>query len=223
MSRLLTPNTASEITWAKATQICSASSTLFSDIIPCRKRRRVSLRLRQAFEFLCCCSACTLPTSSWQMSQTSMAVRLWATPVKTLISYVADHREALQELEKHGAVLLDTVAGWLLLRKARKICQTNAESQTFLLASRKFFLSLMAIDVASAAFVGMSRPHHGPFPDDGAELNTPTSAASDSGARREGASASPLFKSTRMIVGDVAHQPRSEGLEDRSISTDPSD
>ena len=37
---------------------------------------------------------------------------------QTLINYVADHREALQELEKHGVVIPDEVAGWLLLRRA---------------------------------------------------------------------------------------------------------
>lgn len=37
---------------------------------------------------------------------------------QTLINYIADHREALAEVEKHGVVVPDKVAGWLLLRRA---------------------------------------------------------------------------------------------------------
>jgi hypothetical protein len=35
-----------------------------------------------------------------------------------MINYVADHREALAEVEKHGISIADKVAGWLLLRRA---------------------------------------------------------------------------------------------------------
>jgi hypothetical protein len=37
---------------------------------------------------------------------------------QTMINYVADHREALAEVEKHGISIADKVAGWLLLRRA---------------------------------------------------------------------------------------------------------
>ena len=37
---------------------------------------------------------------------------------QTLLNYVADHREALSEVEKHGVVIPDKIAGWLLLRRA---------------------------------------------------------------------------------------------------------
>jgi len=37
---------------------------------------------------------------------------------QTLLNYVAEHREALAELEKHGISLPDKVAGWVLLRRA---------------------------------------------------------------------------------------------------------
>lgn len=37
---------------------------------------------------------------------------------QTLINYIADHREALAEMEKHGVVIPDKVAGRLLLRRA---------------------------------------------------------------------------------------------------------
>ena len=37
---------------------------------------------------------------------------------QTMINYVADHREALQEVEKHGVVIPEKVAGWLLLRRS---------------------------------------------------------------------------------------------------------
>ena len=37
---------------------------------------------------------------------------------QTLINYVADHREALQELEKHGVKIPEKVSGWLLLRRS---------------------------------------------------------------------------------------------------------
>ena len=35
-----------------------------------------------------------------------------------LLNYVAEHREALAELDKHGISLPDKVAGWVLLRRA---------------------------------------------------------------------------------------------------------
>ena len=37
---------------------------------------------------------------------------------QTLLNYVAEHREAMAELEKHGISLPDKVAGWVLLRRA---------------------------------------------------------------------------------------------------------
>ena len=37
---------------------------------------------------------------------------------QTLINYVADHREALMEVEKHGISIPDRVAGWILLRRS---------------------------------------------------------------------------------------------------------
>ena len=37
---------------------------------------------------------------------------------QTLLNYVADHREALTEVEKHGVQIPDKVAGWILLRRA---------------------------------------------------------------------------------------------------------
>ena len=37
---------------------------------------------------------------------------------QTLLNYVASHREALTEIEKQGIKLPDTVAGWVLLRRA---------------------------------------------------------------------------------------------------------
>ena len=37
---------------------------------------------------------------------------------QTLINYVADHREYLMEVEKHGVKIPDKVSGWLLLRRA---------------------------------------------------------------------------------------------------------
>ena len=37
---------------------------------------------------------------------------------QTLLNYVAAHREALTEVEKHGIKLPDNVAGWVLLRRA---------------------------------------------------------------------------------------------------------
>eukprot|EP00435_Cladocopium_sp_Y103_P062950 s2481_g24.t1 len=37
---------------------------------------------------------------------------------QTLINYVADHREALMEVEKHGVKIPDKVAGWIMLRRA---------------------------------------------------------------------------------------------------------
>ena len=37
---------------------------------------------------------------------------------QTLLNYVADHREAMMEVEKHGVVIPDKVAGWILLRRS---------------------------------------------------------------------------------------------------------
>jgi hypothetical protein len=37
---------------------------------------------------------------------------------QTLINYVADHREYLMEVERHGVNIPEKVAGWLLLRRA---------------------------------------------------------------------------------------------------------
>ena len=37
---------------------------------------------------------------------------------QTLMSYLAEHREALQEVEKHGVVIPDKIGGWLLLRRS---------------------------------------------------------------------------------------------------------
>ena len=37
---------------------------------------------------------------------------------QTTINYVADHSEALVEVEKHGISIADKVAGWLLLLRA---------------------------------------------------------------------------------------------------------
>ena len=39
-------------------------------------------------------------------------------PDQTLLSYVADHREALGEVEKHGVQISDKVSGWILLRRS---------------------------------------------------------------------------------------------------------
>ena len=39
-------------------------------------------------------------------------------PEQTLLSYVADHREALGEVEKHGVQISDKVSGWILLRRS---------------------------------------------------------------------------------------------------------
>eukprot|EP00435_Cladocopium_sp_Y103_P075329 s109_g56.t1 len=39
-------------------------------------------------------------------------------PDQTLLSYVADHREALAEVEKHGVQISDKVSGWILLRRS---------------------------------------------------------------------------------------------------------
>ena len=39
-------------------------------------------------------------------------------PEQTLMSYCADHREALREVMKHGVTLDDELQGWLLLRRA---------------------------------------------------------------------------------------------------------
>eukprot|EP00435_Cladocopium_sp_Y103_P007119 s2224_g2.t1 len=39
-------------------------------------------------------------------------------PDQTLLSYVADHREALTEVEKHGVQISDKVSGWILLRRS---------------------------------------------------------------------------------------------------------
>ena len=37
---------------------------------------------------------------------------------QSLLSYVADHREALGEVERHGITIPDKISGWLLLRRA---------------------------------------------------------------------------------------------------------
>ena len=42
---------------------------------------------------------------------------------QTMINYVADHREALAEVEKHGIRIADKVAGWLLPRRAELITE----------------------------------------------------------------------------------------------------
>jgi hypothetical protein len=39
-------------------------------------------------------------------------------PDQTLLSYVADHREALGEVEKHGVQISDKDTGWILLRRS---------------------------------------------------------------------------------------------------------
>eukprot|EP00435_Cladocopium_sp_Y103_P032566 s1782_g8.t1 len=39
-------------------------------------------------------------------------------PDQTLLSHVADHREALGEVEKHGVQISDKVSGWILLRRS---------------------------------------------------------------------------------------------------------
>ena len=39
-------------------------------------------------------------------------------PDQTLLAYVADHREALHEVEKHGVQISDRVSGWILLRRS---------------------------------------------------------------------------------------------------------
>ena len=39
-------------------------------------------------------------------------------PDQTLMAYVADHREALHEVEKHGVQISDKVSGWILLRRS---------------------------------------------------------------------------------------------------------
>ena len=39
-------------------------------------------------------------------------------PDQTLMAYVADHRQALHEVEKHGVQISDKVSGWILLRRA---------------------------------------------------------------------------------------------------------
>ena len=38
-------------------------------------------------------------------------------PDQTLMAYVADHRQALHEVEKHGVQISDKVSGWILLRR----------------------------------------------------------------------------------------------------------
>ena len=38
-------------------------------------------------------------------------------PDQTLLAYVADHREALHEVEKHGVQISEKVSGWILLRR----------------------------------------------------------------------------------------------------------
>ena len=40
-------------------------------------------------------------------------------PDQTLLAYVADHREALHEVEKHGVQISDKVSGWILLPPLR--------------------------------------------------------------------------------------------------------
>jgi len=42
---------------------------------------------------------------------------------QTMINYVADHGEALAEVEKHGISIADKVAGWLLPRRAGLITE----------------------------------------------------------------------------------------------------
>ena len=39
-------------------------------------------------------------------------------PDQTLLAYVADHREALHEVEKHGVQISDKASGWILLRRS---------------------------------------------------------------------------------------------------------
>ena len=39
-------------------------------------------------------------------------------PDQTLLAYVADHREALHEVEKHGVQISEKVSGWILLRRS---------------------------------------------------------------------------------------------------------
>ena len=38
-------------------------------------------------------------------------------PEQALMSYVADHREALHEVEKHGVQVSEKVSGWILLTR----------------------------------------------------------------------------------------------------------